>query len=278
MAEDLIIQGKAASRTTADTLALRIDASGVEQIAPTAFRLLNVTTLEGVAAFCAKVQLDYALVPADRRLVEVRLVAMDMDSTLITVETIDELADLVGKKAEVSALTAAAMRGELDYPESLRQRVKVLSGLGADALGRIYEERLKLSPGAEPMLARLRALGIKTLLVSGGFTYFTDRLKERLALDYTRANALQIAAGRLTGRVAEPIVDGQGKAAAVRDAARTIGITRDEIVAIGDGANDLPMMAEAGVSIAYKAKPAVREKATYCFNHVGLDGLLNLYR
>jgi phosphoserine phosphatase len=145
------------------------------------------------------------------------------------------------------------------------------------ALQRVYDERLKLSPGAERMLERLRSLGIKTLLVSSGFTFFTERLKERLSLDYTLSNTLEIKNGKLTGKVLGPIVDAQAKAARLREVRDALRLKRDQTIAIGDGANDLVMMAEAGVSIAYHAKPLVRGKATYGFDHVGLDGLLSLY-
>jgi len=204
-------------------------------------------------------------------------VAMDMDSTLITIECIDEIADLQGIKPQVAAITASAMRGEIDYPESLRRRVALLEGLPESALARVYDERLKLSPGAERMLERLRSLAIKTLLVSGGFTYFTERLKSRLSLDYTLSNNIEIKNGKLTGQVLGPIVDAQAKAKKLRELRAERELSREQVIAFGDGANDIAMMAEAGVSIAYHAKPLVREKATYCFDFVGLDGLLNLY-
>jgi len=169
------------------------------------------------------------------------------------------------------------MRGEIDYPESLRRRVALLEGLPESALARVYDERLKLSPGAERMLERLRSLAIKTLLVSGGFTYFTERLKSRLSLDYTLSNNIEIKNGKLTGQVLGPIVDAQAKAKKLRELRAERELSREQVIAFGDGANDIAMMAEAGVSIAYHAKPLVREKATYCFDFVGLDGLLNLY-
>lgn len=278
MQHDLVIQGKAASRSIADSLALRVQARAVESLHATAYRLIDVASLDDVAAFCTKVQLDHALVPASRRLAEFRLLAMDMDSTLITIECIDELADFAGKKDEVAAITRAAMRGELDYPQSLRQRLAVLAGVSEQALTRVYEERLRLSPGAEAMLAACRTHAIKTLLVSGGFTFFTERLRERLGLDFTHSNQLEIVDGLLTGRVLNAIVDGASKAAALTGHMVALGIESSQVIAIGDGANDLPMMAQAGVSIAYHAKPAVRERASYCFNYVGLDGLLNLFR
>jgi phosphoserine phosphatase len=202
---------------------------------------------------------------------------MDMDSALITIECIDEIADLRGIKPQVAAITASAMRGEIEYHESLRRRLALLEGLDESALLRVYEERLRLSPGAERMLERLRSLGIKTLLVSSGFTFFTERLKYRLSLDYTLSNTLEFKNGKLTGKVLGRIVDAQIKAAKLRELRDGLRLTRDQVIAIGDGANDLAMMAEAGVSIAYHAKPVVREKATYCFDYVGLDGLLNLY-
>lgn len=278
MQRDLIIQGKSASLSIAQSLALRADAREVEALHPTAYRLVDAKSIDGVASFCAKVQLDHALVPAQRRLADFRLLAMDMDSTLITIECIDELADFAGMKEEVAAITRAAMRGEIDYPQSLERRLRVLAGIGEQVLARVYDERLRLSPGAEAMLDRCRALGIKTLLVSGGFTYFTERLQARLGLDFTHSNQLEIVGGVLTGRVRNAIVDGASKAAALRDRIAKLSIDRSQVIAIGDGANDLPMMAEAGVSIAYRAKPAVRERATYCLNYSGLDGLLNLFR
>jgi phosphoserine phosphatase len=200
-----------------------------------------------------------------------------MDSTLITIECIDEVADLAGLKADVAAITAAAMSGDMDYAQSLQRRVALLRGLSEDALARVYAERLQLSPGAETMLAAMRRAGLKTLLVSGGFSFFTERLRTRLGLDYSISNVLEIENGRLSGRVIGDIVDAEGKAAKLRALRNELGITRAEIIAIGDGANDLAMMAEAGVSIAYRAKPLARSKADYALDHAGLDGVLNLF-
>ncbi len=205
-----------------------------------------------------------------------RLLAMDMDSTLITIECIDEIADFVGKKAEVAAVTAAAMRGEIDWPTSLRQRVAVLAGLDAKVLQTVYDERLQLTPGAETLVAAAQAAGVYTLLVSGGFTFFTERLQARLKLDAAFSNTLEIVDGKLTGRVVGALCDAQAKAQHVRDAAAKLGATRAQIIVIGDGANDLPMMREAGVSIAYKAKPAVQAEATHAINDGGLDEVLKL--
>jgi phosphoserine phosphatase len=230
-----------------------------------------------IEIYCETHRLDYAYVEP-QSLSAFKLVAMDMDSTLITIECIDEIADFCGLKAEVAAITEASMRGEIkDFNESLTRRVALLQGLDASALESVYAERLKLSPGAERMLEGARAAGLKTLLVSGGFTFFTERLKERLGLDFTRANTLEIVDGKLTGRVLGEIVNADVKARTLRETCETLGVAPSRAIAIGDGSNDLKMMAEAGLSVAFRAKPVVREAATVSFNHVGLDGLLNLF-
>ncbi|HEY9146207.1 MAG TPA: phosphoserine phosphatase SerB, partial [Thiobacillus sp.] len=219
---------------------------------------------------------DATFIEAGRTLSDFRLVAMDMDSTLITIECIDEIADMQGLKPQVSAITEAAMRGEIDFAESLRRRVSLLEGLDQSALQRVYDERLQLSPGAETLLAAARAAGIKALLVSGGFTFFTERLQPRLGLDFTAANTLEVAGGRLTGRVLGDIVDAQGKADWLNRVREQLGLKKEQVIAMGDGANDLKMMAEAGISIAYRAKPVVRAQASYALNQVGLDGVIPL--
>jgi phosphoserine phosphatase len=206
-----------------------------------------------------------------------RLLAMDMDSTLITIECIDEIADFVGKKDEVATITASAMRGEIDWPTSLRRRVALLNGLDESALQRVYDERLQLTPGAETLVNAAHAAGMHTLLVSGGFTFFTDRLKARLQLNEAHSNTLEIIDGKLTGHVLGDLCDADTKARYVREAASTLGITREAIMVIGDGANDLKMMAEAGVSVAYHAKPVVQEKATFAINDGGLEQILVRY-
>jgi phosphoserine phosphatase len=183
----------------------------------------------------------------------------------------------MGIKPEVAAITAAAMRGEIDFRESLVRRVALLSGLPVDALSRVYDERAALSPGAERMLAGFKAAGAKTLLVSGGFTFFTERLRSRLDIDAATSNTLEIDDGRLTGRLIPPIVDAQGKAAHLA-AMRAQYVGKDGVaVAIGDGANDLPMLKAADISIAYHAKPLVRAQTTCAINHCGLDAALNLF-
>ncbi|WP_084664151.1 phosphoserine phosphatase SerB [Pandoraea faecigallinarum] len=221
---------------------------------------------------------DAVLVDSARRLTDFKLVAMDMDSTLITIECIDEIADYCGLKAEVSAITEAAMRGEIkDFNESLTRRVALLKGLDASALEKVYETRLQLSPGAQTMLRGVQALGIRTLLVSGGFTFFTERLKTRLNLDVTRANTLEIVDGKLTGRVLGEIVNAEVKARTVAEVAAQFGATPAQAIVMGDGSNDLQMMAIAGLSVAFRAKPVVREKASVAFNYAGLDGVLSLF-
>jgi phosphoserine phosphatase len=274
---NLVIQGLDVATPDLKTLAKLAGASGIEAITPTAFRLRNAKPDPAIAPHCEAAQLDYAFVPDERRLADMRLCVMDMDSTLITIECIDEIADMQGLKPQVAAITAAAMRGELDFPASLRRRVALLQGLDAAALQRVYDERLRLSPGADGMLAKFRQLGIKTLLLSGGFTFFTERLKQRLGLDFTRSNTLEIADGKLTGQVTGDIVDADVKRAALLEARDRLGIDSTQIIALGDGANDLKFMAEAGVSVAYHAKPVVRAQATHALSYVGLDGVLNLF-
>jgi len=273
----LVIQGLEVETYDLKEIAKLSGSGRIENIGSNAFRLHEYKWPHGVAEYCAKAKLDFAFVPVPRKLSDFRLVAMDMDSTLITIECIDEMADLQGIKPQVAAITASAMRGEIEYHESLRRRLALLAGMDESALQRVYHERLELSPGAERMLERLRSLGIRTLLVSSGFTFFTERLKYRLALDYTLSNTLEFKKGKLTGKLLGRIVDASVKAAKVRELRDGLHLTREQVIAIGDGANDLVMMAEAGVSIAYHAKPVVRGKATHCLDYVGLDGLLNLY-
>ncbi|KIG11288.1 phosphoserine phosphatase SerB [Caballeronia concitans] len=246
----------------------------------TLLRFIDADPLQrpDIDAYCGTHALDYAFVEPQSQLSDFGLVAMDMDSTLITIECIDEIADFCGLKAEVAAITEAAMRGEIkDFNESLTRRVALLEGLDASALERVYEERLRLSPGAERMLEGARAAGLKTLLVSGGFTFFTERLKARLGIDYTRANTLEILDGKLTGKVVGEIVNAEVKARTLRETCEKIGIDPQRAIAMGDGSNDLKMMAEAGLSVAFRAKPVVRQAASVAFNFVGLDGLLRLF-
>lgn len=267
-----------------DHLARLSGAARIEQVATHLYRLREARpeTVEAakphadIAAYCFEHRIDYGFVAQGKQLSDFGLVVMDMDSTLISIECIDEIADMQGLKPQVAAITEAAMRGEIDFAESLRRRVALLEGLDEGALQRVYDERLKLNPGAELMLTELKKHGIKTLLVSGGFVFFTERLKARLGLDFAHANTLEIVNGKLTGKVLGKILDAQGKAEWLLKTRDELELKPDEVIAMGDGANDLKMMAQAGVSIAYHAKPVVREQASYALNFVGLNGLVNL--
>jgi phosphoserine phosphatase len=264
-----------------DHLAQLTGATRIEQIAARAWRLhgaqmSNADARDGVADYCYQRQIDCAWIPAARRLSDFGLMVMDMDSTLIAIECIDEIADLHGIKPQVAAITEAAMRGEIEFSESLRRRAALLAGTEASALQRVYDERLRLNPGAEIMLDELRRHGIKTLLVSGGFTFFTDRLKQRLGLDQAYANELEIIDGKLTGKVLGGILDAQVKADWLTHMRDELRLKPEQVIAMGDGANDLKMMAQAGISIAYHAKPTVRAHAKYELNVVGLTGAVAL--
>ena len=247
-----------------------------EQIDAQTWRLTDAKPHPEINDYCFAQQIDYGFVPQDTTLANFGLLVMDMDSTLISIECIDEIADMQGLKPEVAAITESAMRGEIDFAESLRRRVALLEGLDEGALQRVYDERLQLNPGAEFMLSVLQQHNIKTLLVSGGFLFFTERLKSRLGLDYTHANMLEIIDGKLTGRVLGEILDAKGKAEWLIKIREQLGLKPSQVIAMGDGANDLMMMAQAGVSIAYHAKPVVRVQASYALNFVGLDGLVRL--
>jgi phosphoserine phosphatase len=277
MKMNLILQGPADKLAQIAAIA---DPARVVTLAGGAVRAEDVEPGERVraavslAAFAAGV--DATFIAADRTLADFHLVAMDMDSTLITIECIDEIADMQGLKAQVAAITEAAMRGELDFAASLTRRVALLEGLDASALERVYDERLRLSPGAQTMLAGVQAAGLKTLLVSGGFTFFTARLQARLGLDYAHANVLEVREGKLTGKVTGGIVDALEKKRTVERVCAELGISPQQAIVMGDGANDLQMMSIAGLSVAFRAKPVVRAQAHVALNFSGLDALLTI--
>jgi phosphoserine phosphatase len=211
-----------------------------------------------------------------------KLAAFDMDSTLINIECVDEIADAAGRKAEVAAITEAAMRGEItDYKDSLRRRVALLKGVPVSAMEEVYSQRLQLNPGAQKLTQACKAAGMKLLLVSGGFTFFTDRIRDTLHMDYTRSNVLGVANGKLTGHLVDQpwgdICDGAEKRKMLLETCAQLGISPQQTIAVGDGANDLPMMGEAGLSVAYHAKPTVRAQAMVAINQGGLDRLLELF-
>ncbi|KON79347.1 phosphoserine phosphatase SerB [Azoarcus sp. PA01] len=274
---NLVVQGEDVDSVALKNLAKIAGARAIEQITAQAFRLVAAHDREDIDRLCADAGLDRAWVPAGRRLADFGLFVTDMDSTLINIECIDEIADMQGLKPQVAAITEAAMRGEIDFRESLTRRVSLLAGLPETALAEVYEQRLQLNPGAERLMRGLKAAGLHTVLVSGGFTYFTERLKARLGFDEAYANELETHDGRLTGRVRGAIVDGEAKAAHLRHARERLGLKADQVIAAGDGANDIPMLTEAGFAVAYRAKPVLRNVADCRLDHVGLDGLLNLF-
>ncbi|MDB5868861.1 MAG: phosphoserine phosphatase [Polaromonas sp.] len=219
----------------------------------------------------------------DLQLSDFKLIAFDMDSTLINIECVDEIADAVGRKAEVAAITEAAMRGEItDFKDSLRRRVALLKGVSVASMDEVYRERLRLNPGAAELVRACKDAGLKILLVSGGFTYFTDRVRDMLEIDFTRSNVLEIEDGVLTGRMVDQpwgdICDGEEKRRMLLATCGQLGINPLQAIAMGDGANDLRMMGAAGLSVAYHAKPKVREQAMVAINQGGLDRLLELMK
>lgn len=279
---DLVLQGLHAERATIDRIAALADAERVVEIGAHAFRCLGVAHAAPVRAMieaaCQNAQLDGTFITGDKKLEDFKLLVTDMDSTLITIECIDEIADMQGLKPQVAAITEAAMRGEIEFRESLTRRVALLKGLEASALQRVFDERLKLSPGALELLAGVKAAGLKTVLISGGFTFFTERLQQQLGLDMSRANLLEIVDGKLTGKVSGEIVDAEEKRRTVERESAALGVPTSAAIVMGDGANDLQMMSVAGLSVAFRAKPVVRAQADVALNFVGLDGVLNLFK
>ena len=277
----LVVQGSAISFSH---LAHLHQLSGAQQglqftqLAEHAYSLPRQTEAQkNVIDFCREQQIDCAYVDDKHTLKRFGLAVMDMDSTLISIECIDEIADMYGLKPQVAAITESAMRGEIEFAESLRRRVALLEGLEDSALQRVIDERLQLNPGAQTWIDACRENGIRTMLVSGGFDFFADKVKAMLGLDYSQANSLEIVNGKLTGKVLSHIVDAQAKADFLIATRDKLGLSVDQVVAIGDGANDLKMMSVATAGVAYHAKPIVQQQATYALNHVGLEGLVGLF-
>jgi phosphoserine phosphatase len=271
LASDLIEQAAALS-----------EASGVQRLSTTAARLLQVNASPAVRAellaWGENRSVDTAFIATGSRLADCKVLAMDMDSTLINIECIDEIAAFGGVKEQVASITEAAMRGEIkDFSDSLTRRVAFLKGLPLEVLQQVYDQKLKLNPGAEQLVNTAQQAGLKVLLVSGGFTFFTEKLKARLKLDAAHANVLAYEQGALTGKVNGRILDAQGKADTLMAFAQSLGAQAQQIIAIGDGANDLKMLSLAGYSVAYRAKPVVRAQASYALNFAGLDGVLNWF-
>ncbi len=274
---DLAIQGHHVNDADLNKLATLVGSNHIEPITKHAFRLVNAINKKGIAEFCTGKNLDHAFVSHDMSLKNFGLVAIDMDSTLIAIECIDEIADMCHVKDQVADITHRTMLGEIDFTESLQQRTALLQGLPISALQRVYDERLSFNPGAQVMIKKMNAAGIKTMVISGGFTFFTDRIRDELEMDYAVANTLEIKNGVLTGNVTGNIIDAQGKAETLIQTRYQLGLNKDQVIAIGDGANDLKMMSEAGISVAYHAKPIVQTHATHTINHVGLEGVINLF-
>lgn len=273
----LIAQGSAATDSLIERLTEQLDAQAEHNGTHYRLTLKNRIDAASLQRLRNEYPIDINILPDDFEPGNTRLLITDMDSTLISIECIDEIADFLGIKPQVETITDATMRGEIDFETSLKQRIALLDGLDDSALQHVYTQRLTLNPGANEMLAGLQEQGIKIALVSGGFTFFTDKLKQRLGLDYTLANKLNFdAQGKLNGIANDVIVGAQSKAQFLLTLCDELEILPSQVVAMGDGANDLLMMKEAGLSIAYHAKPTVQQQAHTSLNHCGLEGVLGL--
>lgn len=279
MSLTLVIQSPRLDSKELQELAALAGASSFSQPTLESARLeqADPASRDAISACCQALGYDFAFVDSSLQLANFGLLVSDMDSTLITIECIDEIADMQGIKPQVAAITERSMRGELDFSASLRERVSLLAGLPESALEKVYKERLQLSPGAETLLAACKQHGIRFMLVSGGFTFFTEKLKQQLGLDYAYANQLEVVNGKLTGRVVGEIVDAAAKQRLLIEKREQLGLRPDQVIAMGDGANDLLMLGEAGVGIAYRAKPVVQAQADVAINVMGLDGVSRLF-
>lgn len=271
----LILQGATLNRQQAETIAHDF---GGELNWRQKFAVIESVNISQENLHSLRQQFDFDInaLPEAFAGIQPGLLVTDMDSTLISIECIDEIADFMNIKPQVAEITEAAMQGEIDFETSLRKRVSLLKGLDVSVLERVYDERLQLNPGAEVMVETLKAQGIKLALVSGGFTFFTDRLKQRLGLDFTQANVLAEKDGKLTGEVDGPICGAQAKADFLQQCCERLGLSSKQTIAVGDGANDLLMMEPAGLSVAYHAKPKVQAQADTAINHNGLEAILGL--
>lgn len=277
-ASTLVLQGSAMAQADVNHIASMTGARRIHRPTKNVCKLVDARPHAELLAMCRKLQWDFAFVPTALTLSTFKFVAMDMDSTLINIESLDEVADYAGLKHEIAAITEQSMNGAVDFSASLRHRVALLKGLDASALERVFAERVALNPGVEKFIATLKSLGIKTMLISGGFTFFADRLKQRLGLDFAFANELEIADGKLTGALLGPLLDPLAKATKVLDISAKLCIDpRQHVIAIGDGANDRAMFDAVGTSIGYRPKAVLRPHARYCLDFAGLDGVANLF-
>ncbi len=272
----LVLQGPRLTTYEAEALNEQFNGTLIKKSGYYHIQIDGEVTPQQLEQYRGQEEFDINLLSDDFDASAVKLLVTDMDSTLINIECIDEIADFINVKPQVSAITESAMRGEIDFETSLRRRIALLTGLQEDALAHVYHERLRPNPGAEQMVAGIKSRGIKIALVSGGFTYFTEKLKTRFELDYTLANTLEFENGKLTGEIHGRIIGAEAKAEFLLEQCKALGIKPSQAVAMGDGANDLMMMKEAGLSIAYHAKPKVQQQADSALNHCGLEGVLGL--